>query len=315
MNTRQTTARAERTRLSRAGGGSAADVGLAVLTAGLAIAGVGCRASHSPRPPGPVASALVALAANLGDTPEGVARAWPVLDELAALIDVRRGGPRAGAVATVEAMNAVVFQERGFEREIVDDDPRFFRLSSVLTERRGSCLGLGALYLALAERLDTKLDGLMVPGHFFVRAPATAGVAARNVELLRRGEAMPDAWYRQKYGPWPERPDDYFRPLSVAELEAVHWFNLGNHLRGKGALDGAERAYRHAVAAFPDFAEAHASLGVTRQLAGRLDAAADAYAAAARLRPDLPGLAQNLDRLDEARTADKDTPQTRRYAP
>ena len=46
---------------------------------------------------------------------------------------------------------------------------------------------------------------------------------------------------------------------------------------------------------FPDFAEAHASLGAVRQLRGAFTEAEASYREAARLRPDLPGLRRNLD--------------------
>ena len=62
----------------------------------------------------------------------------------------------------------------------------------------------------------------------FVR---TRDPGRHNLELLRRGEAMPDDWYRKKYGPWPEVGSAYFRPVTVTELVAVHWHNQGNDLR------------------------------------------------------------------------------------
>jgi regulator of sirC expression with transglutaminase-like and TPR domain len=265
------------------------------------LAGLGCR--PAPPAPGPMASMLVGMAAELGDAPADVARAWGVLEDIAARVDkrLRQGGHGRDAHATVETLNSVVFDELGFEREITRDDPRFFRLSTVLEARRGSCVGLGVLYLAVAERLGVRLDGIMVPGHFFVRVPARAQTPARNVELLRRGEAMPDAWYRSKYGLWPEDGREYFRPLTVEEVEAVHWFNLGNHLRATEAPLEAEKAYQRAVAAFPNFAEAHASLGAVRQLVGQVGRAAEAYSAAARIRPDLPGLTGNVERLNQRR--------------
>ncbi len=258
----------------------------ATLPLALALAGVGC-ARKPPPPPGPLTSELVALAADFGAEPPAVADAWSDLERIAARIEARHlrsGADRADDLA------AVLFDELKFEREIESDDPRFFVLSSVLADRRGSCLGLGAVALALAERLAIPLDGVMVPGHFFVR---TRGARPRNVELLRRGESMPDAWYRAKYGPWPEGDSVYFRPLSVAELVGLHWFNAGNFLRGKGDLAGAGRAFERAAAAFPAFAEAHASVGTVRQLEGALPEAEVAYDEASRARADLPGLKQN----------------------
>jgi tetratricopeptide (TPR) repeat protein len=187
-----------------------------------------------------------------------------------------------------------LFGERGFEREIDSAATRFFSLSSVIGDRRGNCLGLGALYLAIGERIGLPLDGILLPGHFFVR---TRGQGRHNVELLRRGETMPDTWYRQKYGPWPEPGSAYFRPLTVTELVAIHWFNRGNDLQASGDLAAAESAYARAAQEFPDFAEAHASLGAARQRRGAFTEAEVAYREAARVWPDLPGLAGNLDLL------------------
>lgn len=269
---------------------------LALIAAALAAGGC-ARAKQAAHPPGPMVSTIVALAADLGATPADAADSLRRADEIAARVRERHA---RGGGDWIADLNAVVFDQLGFEREIASQDVRFFRLPSVIAQRRGTCLGLGALYLVVAERLGVGLDGVMVPGHFFVR---TREPVARNVELLRRGESMPDAWYRAKYGPWPEgngSPD--FRPLTAAEVAGVHWFNAGNHLRAAHDLASAAVAYERAAAALPAFAEAQASLGAVRQLAGALDDAEAAYRQAARARPDLPGLEHNLALLKQERS-------------
>jgi tetratricopeptide (TPR) repeat protein len=268
--------------------GAATSPVAAASAALLAAASLGCTRHHELSPPGPLGSALVMVAADLGATPPEVADGWRELNAIADRIERRHA--KAGG-DWIDAFNAVVFGDLGYAREIESGDVRFFRLPSVIAGRRGSCVGLGALYLALGERLGVGLDGVMVPGHFFVR---TRGPVPRNVELLRRGEAMPDDWYRSKYGPWPAGASAYLRPLTVSEVAAVHWFNLGNTLRSSRDLRRAALAYGRAVAEFPGFAEAEASLGAVRQLEGALDEAEAAYAGAERARTDLPGLAQNL---------------------
>lgn len=268
--------------------------------AGALVLGASCR--HTPRPPGPVASALVATAAELGASPTALVDAWNQIDSIAGRVDQRHR--RTGA-PLIDDLTGVMFDELKFAREIDDDDPRFFLLPSVLGGQRGSCLGLGALYLIVAERIGLPLDGVRVPGHFFVR---TRGPSPRNIELLRRGETMPDDWYRQKYGPWPEDQRVYLRPLSLEQVSALFWFNAGNFARRHGDLARARAAYQRATLEAPDFAEAQASLGLARQLEGALPDAEQAYQSAARVRADLPGLERNMALLESERRAAASAP-------
>ena len=257
----------------------------------VASTALGCRQSATERPPGPIVSALFALSAEFGADAEATTRAFASLQDIALQVEKRHARSHADVA---DDINAVIFGELGFAREIDSRATRFFQLSSVISERRGNCLGLSALYLAIGERMGVPLHGVLLPGHFFVR---TRNPGRHNVELLRRGEAMPDDWYRKKYGPWPEVDSAYFRPVTVTELVAVHWYNRGNDLRAAGDLAAAEAAYARAAQEFPGFAEAHASLGAVQQLRGAFAEAAASYREAARAWPDLPGLAGNLELL------------------
>jgi regulator of sirC expression with transglutaminase-like and TPR domain len=249
--------------------------------------------------PGALERGLMALAA---EADESDARLREAEGELARLARKVEAAARAGA-APVTALNATVFDELGFEREVEHLAPAHTLLPPVLRARRGSCVGLGTLYLAAAERLGWHAHGVLVPGHFFVRLQQPDGV--HSVELLRRGEEMPEAWYRHKYLPSATtaaapatRPSAYLRPLTTPEVLAVVRFNLANHQREAGALAAAEAGYRQATRDFPTFAEAHASLGLTLHLLKRLPEAHQAYEAARHLDPALPGLAKNLAALD-----------------
>jgi regulator of sirC expression with transglutaminase-like and TPR domain len=249
----------------------------------------------------------MAVAAEAGETVE---RQREADDELARLARKVQAAVNAGA-APVDAMNATVFDELGFERQIEALGPAATLLPPVLRARRGSCVGLGTLYLAVAERLGRRAHGVLVPGHFFVRIEDAAG--PRNVELLRRGEQMPESWYRHKYLPAPAArpPAAYLRALTTPEVLAVVRFNLANHQREAGALAAAEAGYRGATHDFPSFPEAHASLGLTLHLLGRLREARQAYQAASRLDPALPGLAKNLAAVDQELAAGAGSPDPR----
>jgi regulator of sirC expression with transglutaminase-like and TPR domain len=241
----------------------------------------GCQRDDLP----PLTSALLSIGA-----PSRSERKAAV-DALASIATRVEQRLKAG-MAPPQALNTVVFDELGFAREVDDKDPRFMRLPVVLAGHRGSCLGLAALYLALGERLgpahNFTVEGVLVPGHFFVR------VAGHNVELLRKGEELPESWYRQRYDVPEKDAPEYLRPLSPPEVLAVFDYNVGNDLRLQGRFVEAAVAYRRAVGAFPQLAEAYASLGLIRHLTGALKEAEQAYVAAQKVNPHLPGLDKNL---------------------
>jgi regulator of sirC expression with transglutaminase-like and TPR domain len=225
-----------------------------------------------------------------------------LLDELERIAErARRLGP-PGADPSA-AIARVLFEEHGFEREVESTDLRFVLLSGVLRERRGSCVGLGTLYLALGEALGFDARGVILPGHFYVRqqAPGTP----RNVELLRRGEAMGDDWYQRRF-PWPSAAAGYYAtPLGSEQVLGVVEYNIGNERRRQQRYVEAEAAYARAVRRFPTFAEAHASLGTMQHLLGELPSAAESYRIARQLNSGLPGLDANTGLLEaELRGAD-----------
>jgi regulator of sirC expression with transglutaminase-like and TPR domain len=249
-------------------------------------------ACRREQPAGPALQPLLEVALESGALTGGEAAfTRGELDRLAGhAAEAIRGGQPPG-----EALRRVVFERGRFVREIDSQEARFMLLPGVLRARRGTCVGLGTLYLVLAERLGVPAHGVLVPGHFFVRVKE--GTRLRNLELLRQGEEMPDSWYRNKYA-IPEA-GAYLRALTPTEVAAVLRFNLGNELRENGKPQEALARYRRAAADFPGFAEAHASIGLVQHLLGRLEEARRAYQTAQRLQPTLPGLDRNLAVLEQ----------------
>jgi regulator of sirC expression with transglutaminase-like and TPR domain len=256
---------------------------------------------------------LAATAACRGSTPErwGLARAlgsiarsageagdsdeaW-LLDELERTAESAQRHSLKGAAPSVAIVRAL-FEELGFVREVESTELRFVLLPSVLRERRGSCVGLGALYLALAESLGFEARGVLRPGHFYVRQQSPG--APRNVELLRRGEAMSDDWYEQRFPLPAGAPGYYARPLTTEQVLGVVEYNVGNERRRQERYVEAEAAYASAARRFPAFAEAHASLGAMQHLLGDLPRAAASYRIARQLNSGLAGLDANIALLD-----------------
>jgi regulator of sirC expression with transglutaminase-like and TPR domain len=251
-----------------------------LITLLTAFALCGCKSSA----PGELAKKLLAVSAEAGVPLKNGA-------ELEKILDLAGGRTRGRSGADkIDALNRLIFEELKFEREVQDDSIEFMLLPYVLEHKKGSCLGLAALYLVLAERAGVEVRGVLAPRHFFLRHER------RNIELLRKGEPMPDEWY-QKTWQVPEGAGAYMRPLAEKELLAVFRFNLGNARRMTGEYPEAEEIYWQVVAVFPEFAEAHANLGLVLQLQKKFKLAEESYLRAQSLQPDLPGLRQNLETL------------------
>ena len=214
------------------------------------LAGCG-RSKHAPA--GPRFGALMAASADMGAAPELTTAAWDSIDTMSTHIRERhqRGDEK------YEALFTVLFRVFHYERELIRDDPRFYTFTQVLKGRRGTSLGLSEVALVLAERLGLPLEGVVVPGHVYVRVP---GAPHRNFELLRRAESFPDAWYRTTYGPWTESGTGYGRGLSPLEIAGLAWFQVGEFHRKKGERIEAKRDYGKANQTFPDFIEIQAKL-------------------------------------------------------
>ena len=235
----------------------------------------------------------LARAALLAGQPSDATEAAAALQQLDDIAERVRELYGAGGISAAEALRSVLFDELGFVREVTSTELAFVLLPGVLRHRRGNCVGLGTLYLALAQALGFMASGVLMPGHFYVRHQQPG--QPRNVELLRRGEAMPDSWYLARYPlPVATTRTPYARPLSNREVLGVIEYDIGNERRRQQRHADARTAYARAAELCPDFAEAHASLGALQHLLGDDAAALASYRVAQRLNPRLPGLEQNL---------------------
>lgn len=253
-------------------------------------------ASWSCRGPAPQRWEFAHAALGLTQ-PAGSREAQWALGELEDIAERAAAAFEAGGMSAAAALGSVLFDELGFAREVTSTELGFVLLPGVLRHRRGSCVGLGTLYLALAQALGFVARGVLVPGHFYVRHERPG--APRNVELLRRGEAMPDSWYRARYPvPGSATRSAYARALDSREVLGVIEYDIGNERRRQQRPVQARAAFARAVELCPDFAEARASLGAMQQLLGDDAAARSSYQAAQKLDPRLPGLAENMALLE-----------------
>jgi tetratricopeptide (TPR) repeat protein len=211
----------------------------------------------------------------------------------------RRLPEGASGPEAVGVLNGCLFGRLGLE-PVFEDGGGLATLfpDSVLREKRGSCLALAGLYLAVADRLELPVYGVVVPGHFFVRYDD--GGSRVNVELLRRGIPRTDDFYAERFRV-PEGSGVYLRSLDARETLAVFLFNLANAYRDAGRTDEAMRLYERVVDVLPGLAEAHGNLGVLDFQAGDVERAIARFEKALSANPGLAGVHLDLGAAHQSR--------------
>ena len=190
----------------------------------------------------------------------------------------------------VDAFHRVLLEGEGFSYDGVAGNPENFLLGSVLARKRGNCLGLSMLYLALAERLSVPFRGACLPSHCFVRYEGEDGT--RNVEFASGGTEWQDERYRKEFSIGPARP--YLRSLGGPEMLGVFLKSLGAAYSKKGRDAEALLLYDEAIRFSPGLPEVHYNAGISLQRMGRFAEAAGRYRAALSLDPDLAPARDNL---------------------
>src|SRR5581483_3122329 len=116
-------------------------------------------------------------------------------------------------------------------------------LPSVLESRRGVCLGVSVLYLALAQRLGIPLEIVTPPGHIFLRLKK--GDKERNIETTCRGVHVPsDEYLGVNNKKLPLR--------SMREVVGMVFFNQASIFLNQGKFEDAVKAYKEAILFMPD---------------------------------------------------------------
>jgi Flp pilus assembly protein TadD len=190
----------------------------------------------------------------------------------------------------VSAFRRVLLVEERFTYDKSSADPGNYLLESVLVRRKGNCLGLSLLYLALADRLGIPFRGVYVPSHCFVRYEGN-GVHV-NVEFAEGGASWADDRYRREFRISPGRP--YLLSLAPAEMLAVFLKTLGAGYSRKGREEDALRLYEEAGRLYPGLPDVHYNAGVSLQKLGRLDEAAGKYRRALDLDPAMAAARDNF---------------------
>jgi tetratricopeptide (TPR) repeat protein len=216
------------------------------------------------------------------------------LDTLAMVVQTRLRQQRLPVDhRAIPVINQYLFEELGFKPISHANDPNDLFLHSVMDRRRGYCLSLSILYLAVGERLGLDLYGVVVPGHFFVRYEK--GRMRFNIETTSGGASPADEHYIKRFGVPRNSPDSiYMKNLTKRQTIGCFFNNLGNVYSEIGDTDTALIALERAAAINPALSESRANLGNIYLQKGRANDAVQQYQAALQLNPGDPKTHNNL---------------------
>ncbi len=199
-------------------------------------------------------------------------------------------GDRKEPRRVVAALNRFVFEEEGFVYDPAPGNTDNYLPDRVLARKRGNCLGLTVLYLALAERLGLPMRAAYLPSHCFPRYGD--GESQINIETAEKGADWDDARYARLFGLKGDRP--YLRTLGRKEMIGVYLKSLGAALSRRGREDEALALYRTASRYAPGLPDVPYNAGVSYQKMRKLDEAIAQYRKALSLDPALAAARDNL---------------------
>lgn len=231
----------------------------------------------------------------------------------------------------VAALNRVVFENLALKPSQDLHDPCNLLPSAVLQRKQGYCVGVAAVYLALAQELDLPIFAVSTPSHVFLRYDD--GTTRINIETTQMGVAKPDEAYVRE-GKIPERSirkriflrnlstDDFLaqvynnlgvvyserKDYAAAEREyqaaldldrylPAAWYNLGNDLLAMGNYRGAVKSFTRSLGLYPTDVWALNNRGVAYRKHAKVEKALQDFEEALRIEPGFEEARKNLEAL------------------
>ncbi|MCE5186131.1 MAG: tetratricopeptide repeat protein [Planctomycetaceae bacterium] len=159
----------------------------------------------------------------------------------------------------IEIVNEYLFEEQKFTSVDNAENPNDLFLHTVLEKKKGYCLSLSVLYLAVCERLGMPVYGVVVPSHFFVRYDD--GSRKYNIETTSKGAIVGDDYYIEKFRPPLRDTGLYMKNLTPRQTLGCFFNNLGNSYMETGDTEKAFEVLQRAVEINPLLSEANMNLG------------------------------------------------------
>jgi len=147
----------------------------------------------------------------------------------------------------VSALNRFVFARLAIQATQDLKDPDNLLPSRVLERRQGYCVGIAAIYLALAEGVSWPIHAVATPSHVFLRYDD--GTARINIETMDSGAIIPDEQYirEQRIPEASIQRGVFMRNLRADEFLAQVHNNLGVVYSERKEFERAAREYGEAL--------------------------------------------------------------------
>jgi len=156
----------------------------------------------------------------------------------------------ADEATRLKAMNQYLFVDNGFHGSRTDYYNRANSyLNRVIDDREGLPLTLSILYLELGKRLDLKLEGVGLPGHFVVRHVPASG-DPQLIDVFEAGVPLTRADAEKKVVEFTSEPatDEHFRTTSAQQILQRMLQNLLGVAQSKPDRDAMLRYVEAALA-------------------------------------------------------------------
>ncbi len=235
---------------------------------------------------------------------------------------------------TVMALNDLIFSRLEIRPTQDLKDPGNLLPSQVLQRKQGYCVGIAALFLVVAERLELPIFAVATPSHVFLRFDD--GTGRINIETLQSGANVADEQYirEQKIPEESIRRGVFMRNLTADEflaqvhnnLGVVHsekknfekatkeyeaalhldprlpaaWYNYGNDLLRQGELRRAARLFSKSLRLYPTDVWALNNRGLAYTKMGQAKKARQDFEEAIRIDAAFEPARKNLERTEAA---------------
>ena len=181
--------------------------------------------------------------------------------------------------------NGIIFGPGGIRSSQDLHDPCNLLLSGVLARGQGYCVGVAAVYLAVAEELNLPVYAVGTPSHVFLRYDD--GTTRINIET-DGGRSVPDQQYisQNRISPVSVQKGVFLEDLTNDRFLAQVHNNLGVIYSERREFERAAAEYKKALRLDKRLPAAWYNSGKDFQEQGRLKDATAAFSKALKLHPN-----------------------------